>query len=206
MILNTSSKYLTPTEVYNLSKMNFLDLKMSLDELWLLHTSNIRTAIVRNTCVQGDSFHSRSLITDISSGQFLRLHRIWESDADFDSQTKDVCQVSREKYTKNGLITQYSSLVLNIRHTFKVLRMFSFYEELWHTEESLHCNADGNCNTTFVYRLECECICFYTKHRLCDRLAKHKNAIRTENPNYPMAQHFGKSGHTKPNSFKGDGH
>lgn len=56
-----------------------------------------------------------------------------------------------------------------------------------------------NCNTTFVvYRLECPCGCFYigrTKRKLKTRLAEHKYAIRTANPNYPMAVHYKDVGH-----------
>ncbi|CAL9708703.1 unnamed protein product [Knipowitschia caucasica] len=34
-----------------------------------------------------------------------------------------------------------------------------------------------------------------TKRRLKDRLSEHKYAIRTKNPNYPMARHFSSVGH-----------
>lgn len=41
-----------------------------------------------------------------------------------------------------------------------------------------------------------------TKRRLKDRLAEHKNAIRTNNPNYPVAKHFNLVGHTNINQLK----
>ncbi len=51
-----------------------------------------------------------------------------------------------------------------------------------------------NCNTTFVvYRLSCKCGCFYvgrTKRHLTDRISEHKNAIKKDNLDYPMAKHF----------------
>ena len=62
----------------------------------------------------------------------------------------------------------------------------------------------ANCNTTYVvYRLECDCGCFYigrTKRRLKDRLTEHKYAIRTENMDYPMAVHYKKDHHSNPSS------
>ncbi|KAK7879644.1 hypothetical protein WMY93_033648 [Mugilogobius chulae] len=57
----------------------------------------------------------------------------------------------------------------------------------------------ANCNTTFVvYKLECECGCFYigrTKRRLKDRVSEHKRAIRNQDQQYPMAVHFQTAGH-----------
>lgn len=62
-----------------------------------------------------------------------------------------------------------------------------------------------NCNTSYVvYRLECPCGCFYigrTKRKLKARLAEHKHAIRTGNPQYPMALHY-KADHGSCNSLK----
>ena len=49
-----------------------------------------------------------------------------------------------------------------------------------------------------VYRLECPCGCFYserTKHKPKARLAEHKHAIRTGNPQHPMALHDKESDH-----------
>ena len=72
--------------------------------------------------------------------------------------------------------------------------------------KTLHCKSYANCNTTYVvYRLECVCGCFYigrTKRRLRDRLAEHKYAIKTQNPNYPMAVHCKSPGHSNPNSLR----
>ena len=52
----------------------------------------------------------------------------------------------------------------------------------------------NNCNTSYiVYKLECPCGHFYigrTKRKLKVRLAEHKYAIRTGNPQYPMAVHY----------------
>lgn len=57
----------------------------------------------------------------------------------------------------------------------------------------------ANCNTTFVvYKLECDCGCFYigrTKRRLKDRLLEHKRAIRNHDQQYPMAMYFQTAGH-----------
>lgn len=56
-----------------------------------------------------------------------------------------------------------------------------------------------------VYRLECECGCFYvgrTKRRFRDRLAEHKYAIRTQNVDYPMAKHYKEQGHESSKSLK----
>lgn len=73
-------------------------------------------------------------------------------------------------------------------------------------KKTFHCRNYANCNTTHViYRLDCECGCFYiglTKRRLRDRFAEHKYAIRTENPNYPMAVHFKSSTQCNINSLK----
>ena len=63
-----------------------------------------------------------------------------------------------------------------------------------------------NCNTTFVvYRLECPCGRFYigrTKRKLKTRLAEHKQAIRTVNPQYPMAMHYKEANHGSCESLK----
>ena len=63
-----------------------------------------------------------------------------------------------------------------------------------------------NCNTTHVvYRLECECGCFYvgrTKRRLRDRVSEHVYAIRTTNEKYPMAKHYKQAGHGNPNTLR----
>ena len=67
-------------------------------------------------------------------------------------------------------------------------------------------NHFANCNTSFiVYRLECPCGCFYvgrTKRKFKDRLGEHKTAIRTANPNYPMAMHYQEKGHGGPDSLQ----
>lgn len=74
------------------------------------------------------------------------------------------------------------------------------------TQRLFYCREFANCNSTFVvYRLECECGCFYvgrTKRKLRQRLAEHKNAIKTVNPNYPMAQHYKNAGHTNHMTLK----
>lgn len=63
--------------------------------------------------------------------------------------------------------------------------------------KTFHCKHFSTCNTTHVvYRLDCLCGAFYvglTKRRLKDRFAEHKNAIRINNPNYPMAVHINSS-------------
>ena len=64
------------------------------------------------------------------------------------------------------------------------------------TKETFKIREFYNCSTTHViYRLTCCCSegYFYvgrTKRRLRDRLAEHKYAIRTGNPDVPMARHF----------------
>ena len=74
------------------------------------------------------------------------------------------------------------------------------------TGRTYQCRHFANCNSTFVvYRLECECGAFYigrTKRRMRDRLAEHKYAIRTQNPNYPMAEHYRVAGHTNIDRLK----
>lgn len=40
------------------------------------------------------------------------------------------------------------------------------------------------------------------KRKLKERLAEHKYAIRTQNPNYPTAQHYKTAGHTSPDTLK----
>lgn len=63
-----------------------------------------------------------------------------------------------------------------------------------------------NCNTTFVvYRLECPCGRFYIggpKRKLKVRLAEHKHAIRTGNPQYPMTLHYKEYNHSSCNTLK----
>lgn len=67
-------------------------------------------------------------------------------------------------------------------------------------------NAFINCNTSYVvYRLECPCGRFYigrTKRKLKARLAEHKHAIRTSNPQYPMAVHYKDVSHGSCDSLK----
>lgn len=69
-----------------------------------------------------------------------------------------------------------------------------------HQNQKYNVNTFINCNTTFVvYRLECPCGYFYigrTKRKLKCRLAEHKQAIRTENPLYPMALHYKHANHS----------
>lgn len=73
-------------------------------------------------------------------------------------------------------------------------------------EKTYKCRNFANCNTTHViYRLDCSCGAFYigrTKRRLKDRFSEHKYAIKTHNPNYPMAVHFQLPGHTTINQLK----
>ena len=74
------------------------------------------------------------------------------------------------------------------------------------TQKTYLVRSFANCNSTYVvYRLQCECGCFYigrTKRRLRDRFAEHKNAVRIGNPNYPMAEHYKTAGHSNPNNLK----
>ena len=85
----------------------------------------------------------------------------------------------------------------NCRHCENVTKTNSFIDCF--TSKTYLCRGFANCNTTFVvYRLECECGCFYvgrTKRRFKDRLAEHKYAIRIQNIDYPMAKHYKDSGH-----------
>lgn len=64
-------------------------------------------------------------------------------------------------------------------------------------QKTFHCKQFANCNTTHViYRLDCVCGAFYvglTKRRLKDRFAEHRNAIRNNNQNYPVAVHINSS-------------
>ena len=75
-----------------------------------------------------------------------------------------------------------------------------------HGPGTYYINTFVNCNTTHVvYRLECECGCFYvgrTKRRLRDRVSEHVYAIRTGNDQYPMAKHYRQAGHSSPNTLK----
>lgn len=92
----------------------------------------------------------------------------------------------------------------NCNHCENVAKSCTFVDVF--TGQSFTVNAFANCNTTFVvYRLECECGCFYigrTKRRLKDRVAEHKNAIRTKNPAYPMAVHYQQAAHPSVSSLK----
>ena len=67
-------------------------------------------------------------------------------------------------------------------------------------------NSFINCNTSYVvYRCECPCGYFCigrTKRKLKARLAEHKYAIRTGNPQYPMAVHYKDVNHGSCNSSK----
>ncbi len=71
-------------------------------------------------------------------------------------------------------------------------------------------NSFINCKTSHVvYRLECPCGCFCIgRTKLKARLAEHKHAIRTGNPQYPMAVHYKEADHGSCNSLKisGIGH
>ena len=86
-----------------------------------------------------------------------------------------------------------------------VLKFLENEEDLF-SHKSFKLNSFANCSTTFVvYRLECECGCFYTfrtKRRFRDRLSEHKNAIVTQNPNYPMAMHYKAAKHLSPSSLR----
>lgn len=90
------------------------------------------------------------------------------------------------------------------RHCLHIDKSTSFQDPC--TDKLYELRHYANCNTTFVvYRLECECGCFYigrTKRRLKDRLAEHKLAIRKKDPQYPMAMHFQSAGHTNVCSLK----
>lgn len=56
-----------------------------------------------------------------------------------------------------------------------------------------------------IYKLECPCGRFYvgrTKRKLKNRLAEHKQAIRTSNLLYPMAMHYKDAHQGNCNSLK----
>lgn len=73
-------------------------------------------------------------------------------------------------------------------------------------QKTFKCNHFATCNTTHViYRLDCSCGAFYvglTKRRLRDRFSEHRNAIRTNNPNYPIAVHINNSINCNINQLK----
>lgn len=92
----------------------------------------------------------------------------------------------------------------NCNHCHNIIKTDFFIDPT--TQKTYKCKGHATCNTTYVvYRLECECGCFYigrTKRKLKERLAEHKYAIRTNNMNYPMAKHYQQTGHSSPNSLK----
>ena len=75
-----------------------------------------------------------------------------------------------------------------------------------HSNKTYKIKDFANCSSCFVvYKLTCPCGYFYvgrTKRRLKDRLGEHKTAIRTKNPNYPMAVHYDAANHGDPSSLK----
>lgn len=288
--LNSINSNIKLSIEYSKHKIDFLDLTISIDVDGMLHTTIFRKKTSKNTILRADSFHPPHLIENIPFGQFQRLRRICDDNADFERQADNMSERfikrayksdtvararSRAQLLKRAdtlikkvhktdtqsrpfFVTQYS---MEARHIKRIIldnwaiiksdpvlqqifpqpplvsyrRAPTLRDKLVHSylppaikENWLkrpiglyrcmncpHCSniipsknfVDFksnkiykirdfiNCNTTFIiYRLSCPCKnVFYvgrTKRRLRDRLAEHKYAIRTNNPDYHMATHF----------------
>lgn len=107
--LNNANNNIKLSLEYSGTEINFLDLKISLDQQGTIHTSIYRKSTDRNTILRAESFHPKNLISNIPYGQFQRLRRICDSDSDFELQAQQMYDRFTERgYNKNNLTEAWS--------------------------------------------------------------------------------------------------
>ncbi len=112
--LNTTNPNIELSLEYSSTEIHFLDLNITVDQQGKLHSSIYRKSTDRNTILRADSFHPKSLISNIPYGQFKRLRRICDNDTDFELQAKDMYhrfeQRGYNKTVLNKALTRTTSL------------------------------------------------------------------------------------------------
>ena len=103
--LNSTNPNIKLTLEYSKAAIDFLDLKISIDQLGTIHTYIFRKSTDRNTILRAESFHPKHfIISNIPFGQFQRLKRICNTDSEFEAQAHTMYdRFSQRGYNKNNL-------------------------------------------------------------------------------------------------------
>lgn len=94
---------------YSQDSINFLDLTVSIDQQGSLHTTIFRKKTSRNTILRADSFHPPHLIENIPFGQFQRLRRICDDEAEFEKQANDMTDRFRKRAYRSHTVERARS-------------------------------------------------------------------------------------------------
>lgn len=97
-----------------MSKINFLDLKITKEANGEPHTSILRKPTDRNIILRSNSFHPPWLIENIPQGQFLGLKRICDLENDFEIQLQHMTSRFRQRGYDSKVLTRATEKVKSI--------------------------------------------------------------------------------------------
>lgn len=101
----------------------------------------------RNTVLRADSFHPSHLIDNIPLGQFQRLRRLCDSDADFEQQASDMYSRFQQRGYNHGTLERAYSKVRSMNRTSllqKNVRPSHERQIYFSTQYSTRCYEIGN--------------------------------------------------------------
>ncbi|CAJ0967408.1 unnamed protein product [Ranitomeya imitator] len=107
--LNNNDRNIRLTHTIRQDSIDFLDLKISIDELGNLHTDVFRKTTSTNALLHAKSAHPSHVIRAIPIGQFLRMRRICDQDDVFEKQAQDLTSRFLQRgYQRDNIHRAYS--------------------------------------------------------------------------------------------------
>ncbi|XP_056386916.1 uncharacterized protein LOC130282580 [Hyla sarda] len=99
--LNCNSINIKLTHSIGKPSIDFLDIKIDVDEQVFITTDLFRKQTAANMVLHATSAHPRHLINNIPAGQYIRARRICSNDVNFEKQAKDL-QVRFQEWGYSG--------------------------------------------------------------------------------------------------------
>ncbi|XP_075706647.1 uncharacterized protein LOC142741141 [Rhinoderma darwinii] len=97
-ILNNNTQNIKLTSKISQTNMDFLDIKMTVQDTGKLSTTIFRKETSVNSLLHASSFHPSHVIRAIPTGQFLRARRVCDSDSNFERES----QCLRTRFIQRG--------------------------------------------------------------------------------------------------------
>ncbi|XP_056416701.1 uncharacterized protein LOC130369083 [Hyla sarda] len=104
--LNTNELNIKLTYKWGRSKMEFLDVLFDVDQDGYISTDVYRKKTSTNTLLHASSSHPHALVSNIPTGQFLRIRRICSTDEHFEKQANDLSLRFQERGYQERDITR----------------------------------------------------------------------------------------------------
>ena len=113
--INSTHPTLKFTMEHSKKQIDFLDLRISLDNTGHLNTTIFRKSTDRNSILHAQSHHPKRLVENIPYGQFLRLKRICSDPRDFNDKTREMDDRFKQRGYKTSTIQAAINKTKNIR-------------------------------------------------------------------------------------------